>query len=452
MNIAQIDMDDNEDERREVEAFFRYSEAELRSPDFDGKLKPLLETVFLRVFDSENDFRLLIALLNALLRLEGRDRIEAIEKLSTQVYSDRAGDKDPVLDMLVRDQSDRHIQVELQLLGQEAYMNRAIYYASQVHSKQLLQGELYDSVGRTVTIHVLAWNLLRPRREWSQAVTRVKLCDILSGRSVSEQLQLLFIELPKFKLKLDELSSDDEKWIYYLKHGETLTRQEVQAMGIPELKETDEKLRFVSRKDDMRFAGIYELKRHHDAINFREGWKKHGFEKGIQEGLQQGLQEGLQQGLEQGLQQGLQQGIEKGLEQGLQQGIEKGLQQGLEQGLQQGLEQGLQQGLEQGLQQGIEKGLEQGLQQGLQQGLERGLQQGIEKGVEKGIEVGRREGEQAGALNAQRQSLLLLLEARFGALPTSVLERVQTMSDVKQLGMLFADGLKAPSLEALGLA
>ena len=48
------DIDDSEEERREAEALFRFSEAELLDPDFDGKLKPILEMVFLRVFDSEN--------------------------------------------------------------------------------------------------------------------------------------------------------------------------------------------------------------------------------------------------------------------------------------------------------------------------------------------------------------------------------------------------------------
>lgn len=296
MSDMEDDIDDSEEERQEAEALFRYSEAELLDPDFDGKLKLILEMVFLRVFDAENSYRLLISLLNALLNLEGRDRIEAVERLETRQFSNRAGEKDPVLDMLVRDQWDRHIQVELQLLGQQAYINRAVYYAAMVHSKQLEQGAPYEKVGRTVTIHVLAWNLLRPKREWPQAVTRVKLCDILKGRVVSEQLQLVFIELPKFKRKLEELETAEEKWIYYLKHGESLSRQEVEAMGMPELKEADEKLRFVSRKEDLRFAYLSELKRQNDAINFREGWIQHGYDKGIEKGREEGRQEGALDG------------------------------------------------------------------------------------------------------------------------------------------------------------
>ncbi len=53
----------------------------------------------------------------------------------------------------------------------------------------------------------------------------------------------------------------------------------------------------------------------------------------------------------------------------------------------------------------IKKGLQQGLEKGLQQGLEKGLQQGLEKGLKKG----RQEGE----LQALRETLLDIVQARF---------------------------------------
>jgi len=135
-------------------------------------------------------------------------------------------------------------------------------------------------------------------------------------------------------------------------------------MGMPELKEADEKLRFVSRTDDLRFAYLSELKRQHDAINFREGWIQHGYDKGVEKGREEGRHEGLQKGLQKGLQ----------------------------------------------------------------------------------------EGRQEGALDGQRQSVQVLLEARFGPLPASAMRQLQAIQDANRLNSLLIEGLQAPTLASLGLA
>ena len=56
--------------------------------------------------------------------------------------------------------------------------------------------------------------------------------------------------------------------------------------------------------------------------------------------------------------------------------------------------------------------------QGLEQGLERGLEQGLEQGIEKGVERGIRQGE--------AQVLLRLLTLRFGVLPQSARDQVES--------------------------
>jgi predicted transposase YdaD len=60
--------------------------------------------------------------------------------------------------------------------------------------------------------------------------------------------------------------------------------------------------------------------------------------------------------------------------------------------------------------------------QGLEQGLEKGLEQGLEKGVERGIRQG------------EAQMLLRQLSLRFGNLPQSVRDQVETADADTLLG------------------
>jgi len=64
------------------------------------------------------------------------------------------------------------------------------------------------------------------------------------------------------------------------------------------------------------------------------------------------------------------------------------------------------------------------LQEGRQEGLRKGLQEGLQKGRQEGRQEGWQEGRQEGEAN----TLVRLLERRFGAVPDSVRKRVATAS------------------------
>ncbi|MFM7204024.1 MAG: Rpn family recombination-promoting nuclease/putative transposase, partial [Myxococcota bacterium] len=296
MPIDTIDIFDIPENSEQLDMLFRaYSEHILRH-DFDGKLKLILEVVFLRVFDAENNHRLLIGLLNALLGLKQHEQIRKVERLDTRQLSSRAGDKTPVLDLLVRDDKGCLLHIELQLTGQPDYMARAVFYLTRIHAQQLDAGEDYAELGRSISIHILSWNLLTPVSEWLKPVTHARLCDVDSGKELSDQLTLVFAELRKFKLMTEELHTEQEKWLYYLKHGEQLSREEVQKMGVELLNEVDDKLRKVSRSPDLRFASVFEMKERMDAISYQNAWARHYTRNGLEQGRLEGRLEGILEG------------------------------------------------------------------------------------------------------------------------------------------------------------
>jgi flagellar biosynthesis/type III secretory pathway protein FliH len=81
-----------------------------------------------------------------------------------------------------------------------------------------------------------------------------------------------------------------------------------------------------------------------------------------------------------------------------------------------------------------------------QEGWQKGWQEGKEEGKLEGKEEGKLEGREEGL----RQSLVTVLEARFGPLSQSILDRVSSLPS-EWLGQLLRAATTADSIQAIGL-
>ncbi|MFM7200368.1 MAG: Rpn family recombination-promoting nuclease/putative transposase [Myxococcota bacterium] len=296
MPEPDIDIYDIQEVIHDLEHLIAKTEATLHQTDYHGKLRLVLDVVFLRVFNADHDHRLLIGLLNGLLELPEGERILRVERLDSRMFASRAGDKNPILDLLVRDQLRRLIQIELQLVSYPAYMNRAVFYLTRVHSEQLKGGEGYEQLNRSIGVHILSWTLLKPAQDWPGPITRARFCDLEHKREVTDQLELVFVELPKFRKPSQFLETEREKWLYYLKNADRMTQEDVKMLNLKILDEVDEKLLHVSRNEEMRFAFLGETKAYLDALSYRTGWQNHYLKEGIAQGTAQGIAQGIVQG------------------------------------------------------------------------------------------------------------------------------------------------------------
>jgi hypothetical protein len=69
----------------------------------------------------------------------------------------------------------------------------------------------------------------------------------------------------------------------------------------------------------------------------------------------------------------------------------------------------------------------------LARGQELGVERGVELGRAEGVDLGRAEGLELGQLVSYRESLRLLLEERFGVLPTEVVARIEATTEPERL-------------------
>ncbi|MEW6280030.1 MAG: Rpn family recombination-promoting nuclease/putative transposase [Candidatus Eremiobacterota bacterium] len=259
-----------------------------------GGLTLLNDIIFKIVFGSETSRPVLRALLNALLGLSGRERIADLDILNPHLDKDYVLDKGVILDVKARDGQGRLYNIEVQVASEPAYTERAVYYVTRLFSGQLEKGEPYSHLARTIGISLCDF-LLFP--DLQDLHSTYRLYDPEHGRTLTDILELHFIELSKFRRdKPHELRTPFEKWLHVLKFGELYEGDPGQ---VPEVLKQEEGIemalegmRRACASDEVRELVESRMKAMRDWASRLE----HAHQEGREEGRAEGVQEGLQRG------------------------------------------------------------------------------------------------------------------------------------------------------------
>ncbi len=120
----------------------------------------------------------------------------------------------------------------------------------------------------------------------SKIRTDVVLSDRDTGKLFNNKFRQIFIELPNFNKEEDECENDFERWIYILKHMDTLDRMPFKAR-----KAVFERLEKLASKANMtqeeRMQYEEEWKVYNDYFNTLDFAEQKGMQKGIQKGIRE---------------------------------------------------------------------------------------------------------------------------------------------------------------------
>ncbi len=174
------------------------------------------DIAFKIIFGDENRKVVLISFLNAVLDLEEDHKIVDVTILNPFQLPLFKDGKATIIDVKAKDQKGRYYVVEMQVSDSQGFSKRVLYYTSQGYVSQIERGEFYDRLNPTIFIGILDFNLT----ENSKYLSRHRILDVETGERVIKEMEFNFIELPKFNLKLEELKSPLEKWIFFINEGE----------------------------------------------------------------------------------------------------------------------------------------------------------------------------------------------------------------------------------------
>ena len=254
-------------------------------------------------------------------------------------YLETPTHKQPILDLSLLLENGSKVNVEMQILPEASFFNRVIFYWSKMYGSSLKRGQKYNLLKPVYSLIITDFPV------FPQVSSYVNAFSIRSDRSpyfpLNNHLQMVFVELSKFKGKVKNLVDIQDLWCYLIKKSGSMTEEEARVLKTKgeDMRRAMEHLEIMSKEEEAQFI---------EDMRMKEAWKKQAqLDYQFNEGLKQGQQRGIAKGKQEGIKQGEQRGIAKGMKQGEQRGIAKGMKQGEQRGIAKGKQEGKQEGIRQ---------------------------------------------------------------------------------------------------------
>ena len=252
-------------------------------------ISPKTDFAFKKIFGSEQSHDVLISFLNAML-YNGDRIISQLEILNPYLTPRIRGVKDTYLDVKAKLDNGTSVIIEMQVLNIEGFEKRILYNAAKAYSIQLGIGQSYSLLNPVIALTITDFVMFP---EINQLTSRfiLKEKDFLIDYPIYD-LELVFVELPKFDKAITDLETLADKWLYFLKHAIDLDVVPESMNLVPEIKQAFN----FAREGNLSPEELDELEHQEFFIQDQHN--------AIIKALKQGEKKGLEQGLEQGLDQG----------------------------------------------------------------------------------------------------------------------------------------------------
>lgn len=195
-------------------------------------ISPKTDFAFKKIFGSSDSKDILTSFLNALL-YGGKPTIKDLEIIDPYSASRVTGLKDTFLDVKAKITGNKTVIIEMQVLNVAAFEKRVVYNAAKTYATQLKSGEGYSKLNPVIALTITDFVMFENQNKViSHFVFKEKeeLFDY-----PNPEIELFFVELPKFDKELNELESITDKWIYFMKNTNQLeTVPETMAI-VPEI-------------------------------------------------------------------------------------------------------------------------------------------------------------------------------------------------------------------------
>ena len=251
-------------------------------------INPKTDFAFKKIFGSNQSKPILISFLNAMI-YDGNPTIADLEIIDPYLASRVQYLKDSYLDVKARLAGGATVIIEMQVLNVESFAKRLVYNTAKTYSTQLIRGEGYFKLKPVIALTITDFEMFDNDREViSHFVFKEKkrLFDY-----VDPEIELIFIELPKFNKQLDELETLTDKWVYFMKNAPSL---EV----VPSTMETVSEIQqafAIANETNLNPEELADLEARERYILDQQGILRKGIEEGREEGREEGLALGMRE-------------------------------------------------------------------------------------------------------------------------------------------------------------
>lgn len=262
------------------------------STNGDKYINLLTDFGFKRLFGSEPNKALLIDFLNVIL--PPQHTVADISYKNNENVGNTAMDRKAIFDIYCESKTGEKFIVEIQKAKQNYFKDRSVYYSTFPIQEQAEKGDWNYKLSSVYTIGILDF-IFEEHKQEQEFLHTVELknqnCEVFY-----DKLKFIYVELPKFKKKIEELETHFEKWLYLFKHLSELENppEKLQEGVFKQLFEIAEIAKFTPEEQR---AYENSLKYYRDLHNVIETSKLEARQEGIAMGVEQGIVIGREEGI-----------------------------------------------------------------------------------------------------------------------------------------------------------
>ena len=174
---------------------------------------------FKKVFGSEHSKEILISFLNSIIEFNNNQKIKDLTILDPYNIPILKGMKDTFVDVKAKLEDDTKVIIEMQVLNHDGFEKRILYNTAKNYSQQLKKGENYHLLNPVIALTIVNFEMF----EFEKYKSNFKLLEKENFSTYKDDIELIFIELPKFTKSLEECEDIEDKWLYFIKNSEDLS-------------------------------------------------------------------------------------------------------------------------------------------------------------------------------------------------------------------------------------
>ncbi len=236
---------------------------------------------FKKIFGSPQSKDILISFLNAML-YDAQPTIEDLEIIDPYAAPSVTGLKDTYLDVKAKITGNKTVIIEMQVINVEAFTKRVVYNAAKTYATQLRPREGYSKLNPLIALTITDFILFENTEKFLTHFVFKELQE--NFEYYNREIELVFVELPKFNKELEQVENLIQSWIYFIKNAPLFDEIPEKFASIPEIKTAFS----IASRSNLTLKELEELEKREMFFEDQRG----AVIKGMQEGRQEGIIEG----------------------------------------------------------------------------------------------------------------------------------------------------------------
>jgi len=178
-------------------------------------LNPFTDYGFKKIFGSEPNKDLLIDFLNELLRT--KEKIKDLTYKKTEHLGSTETDRKAIFDLYCENERGEKFIIELQKVKQKFFKDRSLFYSTFPIQEQAPKGEWDYELKAVYCVGILDF-VFDDQDKDKLVVDEVKLISTKTKKVFYNKLTFIYVQMPNFTKKEDDLVTHKDKWFYLLKN------------------------------------------------------------------------------------------------------------------------------------------------------------------------------------------------------------------------------------------